>query len=343
MGNKDDGQEIFWKPAELLNGHVLVVGGSGSGKSETVKGITYSLDECGVPCLILDFHGDLNIKSIDKEISFGQNCRVGLNPLELDSYDPQGGGPINQMYLVADRLKNAYPTLGDKQYATIINALKVCYMRNGITKDPKTWEKEPPDFSEVEEYLLQEDSRLRHKFGKMFEYGIFSTEESLNVEDLFFESHYINLSNLPNDLQYLTAETLLRKVYRSAKMFGNIGTEKGYRLFVLVDEAKLLSPTKKNDPKAIINILGTEGRKFGIGMLISSQLTDHFGDDVLGNMATKIALKPLKRKIASKNAKEMGIEADELMGITGPGVGFVRFSNQPATRLRIKPYFKRVE
>lgn len=84
--------------------------------------------------------------------------------------------------------------------------------------------------------------------------------------------------------------------------------------------------------------MGQEARKFGVGFIVSSQLTSHFGDDFLGNMATKIALKPLKHEIARDNARELSIHPQELMSIKNPGEGFVRFSNEETKKVWIEPY-----
>jgi len=70
---------------------------------------------------------------------------------------------------------------------------------------------------------------------------------------------------------------------------------------------------------------------------------DLFGSGLsgLGNMATKIALKPLKYEVARDNARELSIDPKELMNIKGPGEGFVRFSNEETKKVWIRPYITR--
>ena len=62
---------------------------------------------------------------------------------------------------------------------------------------------------------------------------------------------------------------------------------------------------------------------------------------MLGNMATKMALKQLKYTIARDNAKELSIDPDVLMDIKNPGEGFIRFSNEETKKVFIKSYEKR--
>jgi DNA phosphorothioation-dependent restriction protein DptH len=57
------GVDVRWDPtattpSRLLNQHLLIVGKSGSGKSETTKSLLYELDRQGVPSIIFDFQGE---------------------------------------------------------------------------------------------------------------------------------------------------------------------------------------------------------------------------------------------------------------------------------------------
>jgi Mrp family chromosome partitioning ATPase len=54
------GRHVYWnpyttKPRKLSNPHVLVVGKSGAGKSETTKALVWELSRSGVPSIIFDY------------------------------------------------------------------------------------------------------------------------------------------------------------------------------------------------------------------------------------------------------------------------------------------------
>lgn len=360
IGDSTDETPIYWEPdgvdgkPRLVSGNILITGGAGSGKTEALKSILFELNKQGYICLALGFHPDLKIEGF-KSLNITAKSDIGVNPLDFDSLDEDGGGLPTQIYNVVERLKESYPTIGDIQEASLIEILEEAYAKRGITAEKETWEKLCPNFEDVKNILDERISetgdkellRLKNKLSKIFKFNIFSKPNTIGVKDLFNESTVIDLSKLPDDFRFLVADTILRKIYRNLVLRDPIGFDtKGkerFRIFIAIDEAKIIVPTKKDNPKAIINIFGTEARKFGVGFIVSSQLTAHFGDDVLGNMATKMALKQLKYIIARDNAKELSIDPDVLMDIKNPGEGFIRFSNEETKKVFIKSYEKRKE
>ena len=360
IGDSTDEMPIYWEPdgadgkPMLVSGNILITGGAGSGKTEALKSILFELNKQGYICLALGFHPDLKIEGF-KSLKITAKSDSGVNPLDFDSLDEDGGGLPTQIYNVVERLKESYPTIGDIQEASLIEILEEAYAKRGITEEKETWGKPCPNFEDVrnilEERILETDDKallqLKNKLSKIFKFKIFSKPNTIGVKDLFSESTVLDLSKLPDDFRFLVADTILRKIYRNLALRDPIGYytkgKERFRIFIAIDEAKIIVPTKKDNPRAIINILGTEARKFGVGFIVSSQLTAHFGDDVLGNMATKMALKQLKYTIARDNAKELSIDPDVLMDIKNPGEGFIRFSNEETKKVFIKSYEKRKE
>lgn len=355
LGNSIDNKSIQWEPdgstekSKMVSGNILITGGAGSGKTETLKSILYELNQRGFICLALAFHPDLVIDGFqNKKITAVSD--FGINPLDFDSLDEEGGGLPIQIYNVVERLKVTYPTIGDIQEANLIEILEEAYQKKGVTEDKSTWKNPCPNFEDIEEILNEKIAekgdkellRLKNKLSKIFKFKIFSKSESLDIDDILNQSTIIDLSKLPEDFLFIVSDTILRKIYKNLKLREPITYDaKGkdrFRIFVAIDEAKILVPSSKDDSKAIINIFGTEARKFGVGFIVSSQLTEHFGNDILGNMATKIALKPLKFEIARDNARELVIDPKELMNIKKSGEGFIRFSNEETQKVIIKSY-----
>lgn len=351
LGCTRENNTVYWEPdgsdtkAQLVNGNILITGGAGSGKTESLKSILYELHKRGFPCLVIAFHPDLQVlQEVGFQyFNFSMLGNIGINPLDFDSLDEQGGGFPLQVYKVLDRFKEAYRTLGDMQQAALKDVLDEAYQRKGITDDPATWTQQCPDFDDVEAILDEKCTsdddkemrnylrKLKQKLSKVFDFNVFSKRVVLDTKDLKKISSVIDLSDLEGELQFIVADTIIRKVYGDLRTgasikYGATGGDR-FRLFIAVDEAKILVPNQADDKNAIMNILGTEARKFGVGFIVSSQITEHFGIDVLANMATKIALKPLQEGIAKDNARELNIDYRELMKIKKPGEGFVRFSS----------------
>ncbi|MCZ8160356.1 MAG: FtsK/SpoIIIE domain-containing protein, partial [Microcystis sp. LE19-196.1B] len=76
------GDNCYWNPGHLPNGHIVAIGASGSGKTQTLKAIAYSLRQTypDIQLFIIDFHGDQEI--------IGETCyplhmasSLGINPL----------------------------------------------------------------------------------------------------------------------------------------------------------------------------------------------------------------------------------------------------------------------
>lgn len=83
------GEGYYWNPEALPNGHIVAIGASGSGKTQTLKAIAYSLHTTysEMQIILLDFHGDQEI--------IGETCYLihmasphGINPLVVN-LDPE--------------------------------------------------------------------------------------------------------------------------------------------------------------------------------------------------------------------------------------------------------------
>src|SRR3989338_10760600 len=52
LGTNERGEEVSWKPKEEKNPHFLVVGTSGSGKTETLRAIVHEFSKIKIPVMI---------------------------------------------------------------------------------------------------------------------------------------------------------------------------------------------------------------------------------------------------------------------------------------------------
>ena len=111
----------------------------------------------------------------------------------------------------------------------------------------------------------------------------------------------------------------MRKLYYSLQSLGeilrgDITDKERFRLFVIVDEAKMLV-SEKQGIKAVLNKYATELRKFGVGLILASQLITHFTDEILSNISVKLCMKAENKEQARKNDKFFGAGENEIINL----------------------------
>ena len=111
------------------------------------------------------------------------------------------------------------------------------------------------------------------------------------------------------------AEFTAQKLFRASMLRGQyskLGKEDSKFDRVLVfDESKLALPhgTEKSNPYNIMNRLCTESRKYGLALFLASQRIEHYSDEILSNIFTKIILK-VKANNYKSIAKLLGVKED---------------------------------
>ena len=306
--NVDNGKEVIFDPItmipkKLANQHVLIVGKSGAGKSQTTSSLLYELYTENIPFLILDFQGEYisnDLKNGSGQIfiestgalEFDPSYGMNINPLELVT-DNRTGNKLdffNNIYQVSDTLKQIFG-LGDIQHPILKEAIKRAYHEKGFIKSERsTWDNEPPKFHEIWdilEFMEQNEGKkiasLKYRIEPLFENEIFvSSKSSCSINDLLNQNSIINLSTLPTaELMKSVARFVLQAVYN--KMLSD-GPSREIKLYVVIDEAHKLSYDNT------LTDLIREARKYGVGFILASQSVRDFATVVFENMGTKIAL-----------------------------------------------------
>jgi len=326
------GGELRWEPERHPNPHVLILGGSGSGKSWTIRYLASRLLDRGYRVVLFDFHGDLAVAGA-RTVRIALDSEFGVNPLAL-SLDPTGGGPDPQRFEVLEQLRNAFKPMGSLQAALLDDCLKSVYGDFGILQEaPGSWTKPAPHLGhlagEIERRIVAEpkDLRLRSlrtKLSLAFDFRIFSKPqvEIDSTEAAEGKGTHLDLSKLPPALQFLAADTLLKQVFRRRQLGGLRPVD----CYLLIDESKICTPAKKDSPLAALNRIATEGRKFGLGLVVSSQFVGHLPRDVVVNTFTKLLMKTDKTEI-SATSRRFKVEEDQLLALSKPGDALVNFSD----------------
>lgn len=314
--NTVTGESVFWnpyttKPRRLTNQHLLVVGKSGSGKSETTKVLIWELNQRGVPSIIFDYQGEYAggdfVRAVNPQI-FDVMQGLPVNPFELP-FDPIANrkrSPIEMMFRLADTLNTVFSGSGDIQLGILREAIEECYLQRGFDmSDPDTWNSEPPTINVLQAVLDHMASdrgvqvrNLQVRLQPLFKSGLFRSDSAgFAFDQLFSRTSVILMTSGIKDLMLAASRFMLEKIYATMLMRG---VTKQLRVMVVIDEAHKLC-----GDETVVSLI-KEARKYGLGLILSSQETRDFHPSVFANTGTLLALS-LEVVDATIMAKHLGL------------------------------------
>ncbi len=332
------GNGCYWNPEALPNGHIVAIGASGSGKTQTLKALAYELHRTyqGMQVILTDFHGDQKVLG-ETVYPLHMASPYGINPLVIN-LDIEGGGPNLQAISVAAVLKKALQ-LGPIQEGLTLDILATCYRRRGLFQENySSWRNESPNFDDVEQEIenrledgCKESQKLKLKLAATFQYGIFSRPQPKLTERLI----RIDLCKLPPAIAAIAAESLARQLMDNHRLAGEI-EGKLPRTYLFIDEAKEMSKVSGSACDRII----ADGRKYGLALALASQSERHLSLDVIGNSASKIVL-PVDQTEVKRVSSKFRFAESRVAGLT-PLTALCRFGAH-AEQVSILPYYERVK
>mgnify|MGYP002716727916 CR=1 FL=1 len=131
---------LVWDADNVINGHIMVVGASGTGKTHTLRRLMNEMvaQNPATRFHVIDVHGDIEVDGMSR-VRFSETTPYGLNPLKVND-DPDFGGVRKRTRNFIAMINRTSRGLGTKQEATLINIMEDLYHANGFLKDnPKTW------------------------------------------------------------------------------------------------------------------------------------------------------------------------------------------------------------
>ena len=139
-----DGVElpVIWDSQKVINGHMLIVGKSGTGKTYSLKNIIDQLKAQVAPgrfrVHIMDVHGDIDIPGASI-VKFSESTQYGFNPLAINP-DPDFGGVRKKIQSFLAAINRTSRKLGSKQESSLRNILMDLYSANGFYDGkPESW------------------------------------------------------------------------------------------------------------------------------------------------------------------------------------------------------------
>ena len=132
---------VVWSEETAINGHMLIAGKSGSGKTYTLRRIVAQIAKKrpqGMRIHAFDVHGDLSFND-ESAVLFSESTNYGINPLSI-SADRHFGGVRKRVQGFLDMLNDSSRELGPRQTATLRALLYDLYEIHGFKlNDPESW------------------------------------------------------------------------------------------------------------------------------------------------------------------------------------------------------------
>ena len=310
----------------------------------------WELDKRGVPTIILDFQGEYAAGDFYDAVQpqvYDVMQGLPINPFEvpIDPLTGQRRPYIEMVYRLADTLNTVFRGSGDIQLGLLRDAITECYNQMGFTPDkPDTWNYDPPTIVMLENILdLWAEGKgaqvknLKVRLQPLFQTGIFQASGgTFNFDDLLKKTSVIKLTAAIKDLMLAASRFLLEKIY--ATMLAQ-GLSKDLRLMVCIDEAHKVCGDET------ITSLVKEARKYGLGLILSSQETRDFHDSIFANTGTLIAL-ALEDADATVMVKHLGLTdanarkmAKDMMLNQASGEALIRSKHfQPYRQVKIQSF-----
>ncbi|MFI3210930.1 MAG: DNA phosphorothioation-dependent restriction protein DptH [Peptostreptococcaceae bacterium] len=292
---KENNKPLIWYPTDTnytSHTNTGIIGTMGTGKTQFTKSMVtqlhresvYNVDSKKLGILIFDYKGDY----IDDEFVNATDAKVydlyrlPYNPLSIIIPDrPKPMLPLHTAGTLTETIRSSF-NLGIKQKTLLKELIIEAYEQRGIKKgSPDTWNKVAPTINDVcSIYFGREDVKedsLYAALTNLYDFEIFESDNSktTNLFDLIDGVTVINLSGYDKSIQNLVVAITLDLFYTQMLVLGESKQENGFRQLnkmVLVDEADNFLSKNFTSIKKILK----EGRMFGVGTILSTQLLSHF-------------------------------------------------------------------
>lgn len=298
--NEKNNKEVYWYPNntdKVFHTNTGIIGTMGTGKTQFTKSMItqiyreskYNVDGKDVGILIFDYKGDYNKDKTDFIEATNANVyelyHLPFNPLSvIKAKNSKPMLPLHTANSLKVTLAKAFG-LGIKQETLLRDLIMEAYEKRGIIKSkPDTWDNPAPTLRDVYDiYVSREDLKedsLYAAFSNLIDFEIFEPDphQTKSLFELIDGVTVIDLSGYDPDIQNLVVAITLDLFYSQMQAHGHSGVKGSLRQLnkmILVDEADNFLSKDFETLKKILK----EGREFGVGTILSTQLLSHFSTD----------------------------------------------------------------
>jgi DNA helicase HerA-like ATPase len=328
-----DGQDVHVNldANNLVQKHCSILAKTGAGKSYTGGVILEELLDKNVPLLIIDPHGEyatLKFPNEDKPASFE---RYGITPkgyaAQITVYTP-ANKLLNPAADMLFRLNGI--NLGIKEFVQFFSEDR-SQNETGILFEAVSKlkaEKEKYTIGDIITEVGQNKSKVKwnviNKLEALRETGILS-DKATAINELVQEGRasIIDMRGVNPDLQAMIVSKLCTDIFEARKL-ATIPP-----CMLVLEEAHNFCPEKGFERTVSTDILRTiasEGRKFGLGLMVISQRPARVDKNVLSQCNTQIIMKvtnPNDLKAISKGLEGISSDVEEDIKRLSPGVAMI--------------------
>nr|WP_257022568.1 type IV secretion system DNA-binding domain-containing protein [Pigmentiphaga litoralis] len=301
IGTDSRGQNVHWEygDAELENRHLLIFGGSGSGKTYAIQCLLLEMIKQRQHAAIIDYTDGFLPSKLDQTFVDRAQPQTHvlvqkpfpINPFQrLEREEPGIGHLQEQSHNVASRVADVFAsvyTIGEVQRAALAR-----HIEQGLSANIQFG---------LEDLLgaLESDSSapatLSVKIAEFVKQRPFSLDEGSGWKQIFrgeLPAHILQLVNISKDMQRLITEFALWDFFAYASRNGS----KDSPLPVVLDEVQNLD---HRSDRAIDKLL-REGRKFGVSMILATQTISQFDKEQRSRLfqcTEKLFFKPVDTEL----------------------------------------------
>lgn len=313
---------IYWYPTntnKTTHTNTGIIGTMGTGKTQFTKSLiaqlhrnqSQNVDGENIGILIFDYKGDYIDEEFKKETAATvyDPYQLPYNPLALAlSTSPRPLLPLHTANMLKETISRAF-RLGPKQETTLRDLIMEAYEKRGIRKaDSSTWANMAPTLNDLFTlYFDREDLKedvMYAALKQLSEFEVFERDpyKTKSLMDLLHGVTVINLSGYDESIQNLVVAITLDVFYTQMLIGGESKIREEFRQLtkmILVDEADNFLSKNFNSLKKILK----EGRMFGVGTILSTQLLSHFStgeNDYANYISTWVV-----HNVADLNAKDV--------------------------------------
>jgi DNA helicase HerA-like ATPase len=316
---------VFWNITKSQNTHLLIVGPTGSGKTEFLIWLSTLLNVIyGGTIILFDIKGDIKHRLSKYKVPFQL-----INPLFyrlglLDEYEI----PIKIKLLQIEKiLLNSFRL--SKFSSSILYTYLNRLIDTGYLKYRIMWK-------DLEKYLDElNDFQLKYYLGKLI--NILSSMEDSELPPLLhgISENEINVI----DLTLIKSEEVKRLIIYSVlqEIYNKFSLEKIYdmsRVFLVLDEAWTILKNESEDYPIVVDLV-KRGRGHGISIIMATQNLEDLGDLVniyLDNIGVVVFMNNGDKKFWEEVRRFVNVDNDTLSNnlmFMGRGEALVRFLGDP--------------